>query len=409
MKKVTLQVRSEFDPLKTVILHRPGKEIDRLTPDNKERLLFEDVPFLRNMQTEHDAFAAQLQNEGIEVLYLENLLREILEIESHKRRILFNVCGTGLQPALHDLILDHFSNSEILDILFGGITTKELLEETGKQLMGIREAKDNFLLDPIPNSYFMRDPGAVVGDQLISCKMHYRARMRETILLREIFQHHPSLNLTESQFSFGLNGNEDRPFTIEGGDIIVLNEKAIAIGCSERTRSESIAMLATNLFRKGIVQRVYEVNIPAVRAYMHLDTVFTVVDNGLVVAYPEVMNEVTEIKRYEPILLPGNSIEAIPIDENIDFNKILEREFGGLEVVYTGNGNSNYASREQLADGTNVFAIAPSKVITYERNIHTNIALKRNGVDVVEIGGSELVRGLGGPRCMTMPITRGVE
>ncbi|HRI32948.1 MAG TPA: arginine deiminase family protein [Saprospiraceae bacterium] len=416
MKKIVPNINSEYGKLSTVILHEPGLEIDRLTPDNKDGLLFEDVPFLKKMKEEHRAFAKLLRDNGIEVLLLGDLLSELISIsENSRNRIVFQTCAN--QPSLSNILFDNFDNFQITELLFKGLTVRELRDISGIDFSSINSDVDRFLLNPIPNAYFTRDPAAIVKDSIVSCKMHFDARVRETIIFREIFKHHPlfsnksmndGLEENESYIIYGGENkqDEDRPYAIEGGDIIVLNEKSIAIGCSQRTRSDSIVKLASNLFKEGKIQRVYQINIPAERAYMHLDTVFTVVDKGIVVAYPNVMNDVREIIRYEPISLHGN-IVAMPIEENRNFNTILKSEFGGvLEVINTGNNNSMYASREQLADGTNVFAISPSTVITYDRNIHTNEALEKCGVKVLCIEGSELVRGLGGPRCMTMPIVR---
>jgi len=234
--------------------------------------------------------------------------------------------------------------------------------------------------------------------------MQYLARIRESLIVREIFRKHPLLR--QNRIIYGDCEGEDRPYTIEGGDIIIRTENAIAVGCSERTRGESIRILAEKLFREGRAQRVYEISIPSRRAYMHLDTVFTIVDNGVVVAYPDAMSEIKAIKRYEPYVISQDKIIAFPFDEARSFNRILEEEFGSLRVIHTGNNNYRYAAREQLADGTNVFALKPSTVVTYNRNTHTNQALEDAGIRVLQIEGSELVRGLGGPRCMTMPIER---
>lgn len=398
-----LNIRSEYGKLRSVIMHRPDSEIDRLTPDNKSTLLFEDIPFLDKMQMEHDAFVNLLRSEGIEVLLVHNLLVDILNDSEIRQRLVTMACNSNQQASLAASLMAHYSVTELSRLLIGGLTASELEDKSGLKLGTTKKEDDIFLLDPIPNSYFTRDPAAVIGSNLISCKMHFPARIRETLILREIFSHHPLF--VGNKCAYGQELIEDRPFTIEGGDIIVLSDKAIAVGCSQRTRSESISKLAKNLFLKGIVQRVYQINIPAERAYMHLDTVFTVVDEGIVIAYPNVMKDVIEVIRYEPMTI-ANTIHAFPIVENRNFNSILRDEFGHLKVIHTGNNNHRYASREQLADGTNVFAIAPSKVITYDRNIHTNNALKSLGVDVQTIEGSELVRGLGGPRCMTLPIIR---
>jgi len=416
LEKISLNITSEYGPLKTVIVHRPGLEIDMLTPENKNILLFEDIPYLQKMQEEHKRFVGVLEQNGVSVLFLEDLLKDILVPETGSTdRIVQRSCI--MNQSLAPIILNNYTKKDICKIILGGLTSGKLKEDTGIDFSSINSDEDEFLLEPVPNAYFTRDPAAVIGNKVVSSKMQYDVRVRETYFYQEIFTHHKYFKNMEphdeddrkSNFIFGdrVLQDEERPYCIEGGDIIVLHEKAIAIGCSQRTRAETIHKLAVKLFRYTNVQKVYQINIPAERAYMHLDTVFTVVDKGKVVAYPNVMNQIKEIIRFEPHL-PYNSSRpiAIPILENRPFNKILEDEFGRLQVIHTGDNISRYASREQLADGTNVFAIAPGKVITYDRNIYTNNALKKAGVDVISIEGSELVRGLGGPRCMTMPIYR---
>ena len=405
---ITLNVKSEYAPLRTVLVHHPGSEIDRLTPDNRESLLFEDIPFLPKMQEEHQEFIEMMRAQGATVLLLGKLLSEVLQQDAVCKRLVTRSCRSSSMPSLANIILDNYPAKEIAEILIGGLTDKDLEEKVGKRLGPSTENEEFFLLQPIPNAYFSRDPAAVLADSLVSCKMHFPARIRESIIVQEIFRSHPLF--TGTPFIYGNNRNEDRPFTVEGGDIIVINDKAIAIGSSQRTRSESITRLAARLFNEGLAQRVYEINIPAERAYMHLDTVFTIIDEGIVVAYPDVIDRVTEIRRYEAMIIQdesGDRIIAHGFDENRSFKSILEKEFNRrLKVITTGNKIYKYAAREQRADATNVFALGPSNVITYDRNTHTNLALRAEGVRVNEVRGSELVRGLGGPRCMTMPLTR---
>ncbi|CAG0973942.1 partial Arginine deiminase, partial [Gammaproteobacteria bacterium] len=265
------------------------------------------------------------------------------------------------------------------------------------------------ILHPVPNAYFTRDPAVVVGDRVIVCKPHFEARYRESLIIRTILQRHPHFGLSPDHFVFGLSPSDDRPFTVEGGDILVLSQQAVAIGSSQRTRSSTIQLLAKRLFARGLALRVYEIPIPAERTYMHLDTVFTVVAKGIVVAYPDVMRAIRGVIRYEPIHVPGEGVSAQPSEDERPFFRILGDEFGMDEVTICetgGNEPHKYASREQRADGTNMFAIAPKVVVSYDRSEHTNEALEELGVEVLRITGSELVRGLGGPRCMTMPLRR---
>jgi arginine deiminase len=404
---VRFQIDNEYGKLEAVLVHRPGMEIDRLTHDNMAQFLFEDIPFLRRMQDEHDAFVARMRDNGVHVVYLEDLLLDVVRIESARSELIDIVCRNANMPAIADALtsLKHWDSEALVELLFAGVTANEYNERTGQRL-SVPGDDDPFLLPPIPNAYFCRDPAVVVRDVAISSKMHYRERVRESVLTRAVLENHP--DYLDNKITYGGTDEptEDRPFTIEGGDVIVLSADAVLIGASERTRSETIGLLAGKCFRDGRVKRVYEIPIPTERAFMHLDTVFTVVDRGMVVWYAEVMEHVQYIHRYESAETNGD-ISARRVKEVRGFEDVLRDEFqSDLTIIHTAGGTKKFASREQRADGTNTLAIAPRVAITYDRNERTTAALEEHGVTCVGIDDSELVRGLGGPRCMTMPLRR---
>lgn len=422
-----LEIKNEFDPLSAVLMHRPGDEIDRLTHHNMHRFLFEDIPYLKKMQAEHDAFASVLRDRGVRVYYLEQLLLDLFATNAAiKGALVEAVVRAERLPALGRDLLDEkrFSNEALVQVLFSGLTQREFNDMSGRAASevpnrctpGVRssnrappEPSDpasgglTFLLPPIPNAYFSRDPAVVVGRAVISCKMHYGERVRETLLARVVLEHHPELRGHEIAYGGSDFPTEDRPYTIEGGDVLVLNEEAVLVGASQRTRSETIQILADNLFEFGHTSRFYEIPIPTERTFMHLDTVLTIVDRGVVVWFPGVMERLQYIHHYEP----GAHGEVVRKADPRSLKEILSDEFGReVRIIRTGGGDEHYAVREQRTDGTNTLAIAPRVVCTYERNVRTIAAMEQAGIECLPIEGSELVRGLGGPRCMTMPLRR---
>jgi arginine deiminase len=402
---VKLHIVNEYDPLEAVLVHRPGAEIDRLRHDNMREFLFEDLPYMRRMQDEHDAFTETMRQRGIEVFELADLVRDVLAPASPSRReVIQEVCARAQVPTLAADLLDErlFPVDDLVRVLFTGITRAEYRDLTGRDFAGSTPAEE-FVLPPIPNAYFTRDPAVVVRNCAISCKMHFVARSRESLLVRAVLEHHPRFVGAPVAYGGSRFPTEDRPFTIEGGDVIVLNEEAVLVGASERTRSATIEVLAMKALDAAACRRVYEIPIPTERLFMHLDTVFTIVDRGVVVWFPGVMEHVREIQHYEAG--PAGGLVRKP--ESRDLRTLLADEFGGpLTVIETAGGDKHYASREQRTDGTNVFAVAPRTAISYNRNERTIAALEKAGVECLRIEGSELVRGLGGPRCMTMPLRR---
>jgi len=402
-----LQIDNEYDKLEAVLVNRPGHEIERLTHENMRRFLFEDVPFLRRLQDEHDAFVEAMRAHDVAAYYLRDLLTEVLAKEPVRAELMERVCRTAGVPAIADEFssLRHWSLAETVDILFAGVTAEEYHERAGRRLAAAGD-EAHFLLPPIPNAYFSRDPAVVVRDTAISCKMHYRERIRETLLVRAVLENHHEFMENAITYGGSSEPTEDRPYTIEGGDVIILSKDAVLIGASERTRSETIELLADKCFRFGHVQRVYEIAIPAERSFMHLDTVFTVVDRGMVLWFAEVMEHIVHVHRYEGEET-DDGIAAHRVTETRSFPEILRDEFETeLTIIDTAGGHKHYASREQRSDATNALALAPRLVVTYDRNERTMAALEDHGVTCVGIDDSELVRGLGGPRCMTMPLRR---
>jgi len=401
---VQFRIDNEYDTLEAVLVHRPGPEIDRLNHENMRQFLFEDVPFLRRMQTEHDAFVGTLRTHGVEVVYLRDLLLDVVKDDTARATLINDVCRAALEPAIADDLVEMklWDHAGLVDVLFAGLTVGEYAA-----LKGHRDThNDSFLLRPLPNAYFSRDPAVVVGNAVISSKMHFAERVRESLLVRAVLEHHPDYRDNPIAYGGTAEPDEDRPYTIEGGDVIILSKDAVLVGASERTRSETIEKLAANCFHFGRMKRLYEVPIPAERAFMHLDTVFTVVDRGMVLWYSPVMANVGHVHRYVPIET-DSGIGARRESEERSFLDMLRDEFDtDLTVMDTAGGRKQFAAREQRTDATNVFAIAPRTVIAYERNERTVAELVDHGVTCLGIGDSELVRGLGGPRCMTMPLRR---
>ncbi len=401
---MNLRINSEFGTLRAVLMHRPGKEIDRLTPYNKELLLFEDVPYLEALQKEHDVFSNLIkESTGAQVYQLRELLIRVL----NDQKILLMLMRESLKKSglvhLAEDILERYSTAECASILTGGLKIHELRKKI-PNLKVVELMESAFAISPCPNLYFQRDPMALTPSGIIFSSMKMEGRQREADLLRTIFENHRDFKDNVNRL-YPILGH-DNPPSIEGGDIIVLSGKAVAIGNSERTDEKAIYHAAKAMLAEGTVERVYEVHLPNKRNYMHLDTVFTILDENLVLTYPDALNSVLQTSLYtlKEIKDDKVSIKREVLKESL--LTVLEREIPHLEILHTADGNPDYSLREQWFDGANVFAIGPRRVISYNRNIHTNRALRELGVDVLEIPSSELSRGLGGPRCMTMPLSR---
>ncbi len=404
-----INVKSEIGKLKTVVLHRPGEELEALAPEYMDRMLFDDVPFLKMAQEEHDAFAQVLRDNGVEVLYLEDLAAEALTSEELKWQFVREMVKASKQSERRstEAIIDYLGNMDAKEMILkvmAGVKKKdiELPDNDNKELSHYMADDYPFYLDPMPNLYFTRDPAAAVGDGLAINKMHYPARRRESIFMKYIMNYHPRFKQAEIPIWF----SRDNKFSIEGGDILVLDKETVAIGISERTEPEAVETIATNLFAKSDFKRILAIEIPVKRAFMHLDTVFTMIDYDKFSVHPEAIKQGEKMNIY--VMDKADTKSGYFITHETDIKKVLRKalKLDEVTLIECGDGDLIAASREQWNDGSNTLALEPGVVVTYDRNHVTNDAMRKAGIKVIEVAGAELGRGRGGPRCMSMPIYR---
>lgn len=406
-KKINLQVNSEIGRLKKVLLHRPGYEIENLTPDLMGRLLFDDIPYLKVAREEHDAFAKIFKDNGVEVYYLEDLIAETLENEAIKLQFIDEFLSeTKLQSAkkkekVKSYFLSFDNNRDMVDKMMAGLRKEELTFEATNTLADMVETEDPFIIDPMPNLYFTRDPFATIGSGISLNHMATVTRNRETIFAKYIFEHHPMFEGNEVKKWY----DRDYKHSIEGGDELILSDKVVAIGVSERTQAAAIDTIAKRLFSDGqTFDTILAFDIPKTRAFMHLDTVFTMVDYDKFTIHPAIEGPLTvfAIKRV------GNNGEYTIEKETLELEVVLAKHLGldHVDLIRCGGGPGIDAGREQWNDGSNTLAIAPGEVIVYSRNHVTNKLLEENGIKLHIMPSSELSRGRGGPRCMSMPLER---
>lgn len=407
MEKQNLQITSEIGNLKKVLLHRPGKELERIVPDSLKEVLFEDIPWLKRMKEEHDAFAKVLTERGTQVYYVEDLLKEILKSEEVRKALVHEVIeqnpssGDYIDGFLNEYLIS-MDNEKLGEALIAGVLQKELSQvDRHLVLTDFMMGKEPyaFYLNPLPNLYFMRDPAVTIHGGLCLSSMATRIRKRESLYMAAIYEHHPMF-LGNKNRTFYKNSNF---FSVEGGDILILSEKVVAIGCSERTEVQGVEELAKNLFKADMgIEKVLAIKIPNNRAFMHLDTVFTMIDYDKFTVYPGILEKV------KTVIMTPKSDDCLHY-ESIDNLKDALKSVLNLEainLIESGGGNPVAAAREQWNDSTNTLAIAPGVIVAYGRNECSNEVLSKNGIEVIGIEASELVRGRGGPRCMTMPLYR---
>ena len=396
---------SEIGRLRKVMLHRPGEELENLMPEYLERLLFDDIPYLREAQREHDAFADCLRNQGVEVVYLTDLVVNSLTSKEVREDFIRQFLDeSGVQDdRMHGLIEDYLSqmpDKEMVSTMMAGIRKSQLRARSGRLGDYLAAAEDEypFAVDPMPNLYFTRDPFATIGTGVSIHKMHTATRNRETLFGKFIFEHNPEYVNAPRWYDRGETSS------LEGGDILVLSPQVLAVGISQRTREDSIDTLAEAVLSSSkTFKKVLAFNIPKTRSFMHLDTVFTMVDRDKFTVHPNILSSIT--------------VFVMELDENRKMR--IHQEDGRLEdilkkhmnldkvtLIPCGQGSEIDAAREQWSDGSNTLAIGPGEVVVYSRNYVTNRSLEEAGIRIHTIPSAELSRGRGGPRCMSMPLWR---
>ena len=406
MHQPAIHVTSEIGRLKKVMLHRPGEELENLMPEYLERLLFDDIPYLHIAREEHDKFAEILRQNNVEVVYLTDLVEQSIVNADVKDQLIYEMIQDAsiTTSRERDVLTEYFralDTKTMIAKMMAGVRKSEIQQFEGKSLGDFLRNLNNdypFILDPMPNLYFTRDPFASIGNGVSIHKMFTATRHRETLFAKYIFTYHPLYKDTRVWY------DRDENFSLEGGDILLLNEETIAIGISQRTHENAIERFAEKvLTEESTFKKILAINIPKQRTFMHLDTIFTMVDYDKFTIHPNIMRDmdvfVIERDKHNKIHITH---ETSTLEDTLKRHLHLDK----VDLIKCGSSHMIDAAREQWNDGSNTLAIAPGEVVVYSRNYVTNQILQEHGIKTYVMPSSELSRGRGGPRCMSMPLIR---
>ncbi|MCL1808155.1 MAG: arginine deiminase [Clostridiales bacterium] len=395
---------SEIGKLNKVLLHKIGNEIEALVPDNFERLLFDDIPYLKIARQEYDKFAELLTSNGVEVVYYIDETAKALKDPAVRSEFTnrfideSDISSPRVKEAIKDY-LDRMDVRDMVETVISGVKKDEVGSPDPNSLADYISRAYPYYTDPMPNMYFTRDPGACIGNGMSIHHMSTKARRREALLLHYIFTDNKEFAPDGSQMWY----DYDHEYSVEGGDVLVLSKDVVAIGLSQRTTAAGIERFAENILGKSTFRKVLVFDIPKCRAFMHLDTVFTMVDYDKFTIHPEIEGP---LQMFEITLDKNGKARFQSRQEELVNILSSELKMTAIELIRCGGDDRMAAQREQWNDGSNTLAIAPGVVVTYERNYVTNDLLAKRGVKVLTMPSSELSRGRGGPRCMSCPVNR---